>query len=230
MEKTKGIYKRSDGRWEARYKKGVGPDGRAKYGSVYGASKEEVMKKREEIAPKTLEVVYPDQLNLLILGAGSHGRDVMEIAESHHIFNKISFLDDVVEGDNIIGKCSDAASLRSEYPCAFVAIGDSRKRKKLAMYLKTHHFLIPKFVASTATVSINAAIGEGTVIMAQTNIGSAKIGDFCIIAPGCTISSDVDIEDNVRIDTGAIIDRDSYLPTGTWVKSGEIYNKKRRSA
>ena len=230
MEQTKGVYKRSDGRWEARYKKGVGPDGRAKYGAVYGASKEEVIKKREAIAPSSTEIVYPTELNLLILGAGSHGRDVMEIAESLHIFNKIKFLDDVAQGDNIIGKCSEAASLRSEYPCAFVAVGDNKKRKKLATYLKTHHFLIPKLVSPTATISSNADIGEGTVVMSQANVGSCKIGDFCIIAPSCVISSDVVMENNVRIDTGAIIARDSYLPCNTWVKSGEIYSKKRQTA
>lgn len=33
-------------------------------------------------------------------------------------------------------------------------------------------------------------IGDGTVIMAQANIGAAEIGSGCIIAPGCNISSD----------------------------------------
>lgn len=228
MEKTKGVYKRTDGRWEARYKKGVGPDGRAKYGAVYGSSKEEVIKRRADIIPDT--TVYPMELNLLILGAGSHGRDVMEIAESLHIFNKISFLDDNIEGENIIGKCTDAVDFRTEYPCAFVAIGDNKKRKKLATYLKTHHFLIPKLVATNATISSNATIGEGTVIMSLANLGSVKIGNNCIIAPSCTVSTDVEIEDNVRIDTGAIVARDSYIPSNTWVKSGEIYNKKRKTA
>jgi len=230
MEKTKGVYKRSDGRWEARYKKGVGPDGRAKYGAVYGSSKEEVIKKREEIAPQNLPTVYPDQLNLLILGAGSHGRDVMEIAESHHIFNKISFLDDFAEGDNIIGKCSDAASLREEYPCAFVAIGDNKRRKKLAMYLKAHHFLIPKLVASTATVSSNAVIGEGTVIMPQANVGACNVGDFCIIAQSSNINTDSVVSNFAMVDCGAIVSRGAILGETAIVKSGEIYSKKSNTA
>jgi len=32
------IYKRKDGRWEARYVKEIGPDGKKKYGSVYADS------------------------------------------------------------------------------------------------------------------------------------------------------------------------------------------------
>ena len=228
MEKTKGVYKRTDGRWEARYKKGVGPDGRAKYGAVYGSSKEEVIKRRNDIIPDT--TVYPTELNLLILGAGSHGRDVMEIAESLHIFNKISFLDDNIEGENIIGKCTEAVDFRTEYPCAFVAIGDNKKRKKLATYLKTHHFLIPKLVATNATISSNAVIGEGTVIMSQANVGACNVGDFCIIAQSCNINTDSVISDYAMVDCGAIVSRGGVLGECGIVKTGEIYSKKVRTA
>lgn len=230
MEKTKGVYKRSDGRWEARYKKGVGADGKTKYGAVYGVSKEEVIEKREKIAPSRNEESYPNELNLLILGAGSHGRDVMEIAESLHVFNKISFLDDKKEGDNIIGKCSDAANFRTEYPCAFVAIGDNKKRKKYALYLKTHHFLIPKLVSATATVSSNAIIGEGSVVMAQANVGACNVGKYCIIAQSSNINTDSIIADFSMVDCGAIVSRGVRLNEFGIVKSGEIYSKKSRTA
>lgn len=226
MGKANGIYRRSDNRWEARYKKGIGPDGRAVYGSVYGATREEVEQKRLNLVGDQSDKRVPTELNLLILGAGSHGRDIMEIAESLHVFNKISFLDDIVEGKDIIGRCKDAARFRNEYPCAFVAIGDNKKRKQYASFLKDRNFLIPKLVAPTATISSNAKLGEGTVIMSQANLGAANIGKFCIIAPSCTISSDVEIEDHVRIDSGAIIPRGAKLPNGIWVKSGEIYQKR----
>lgn len=34
--KEASIYKRKDGRWEARYVKEIGVDGKKRYGSVYG--------------------------------------------------------------------------------------------------------------------------------------------------------------------------------------------------
>ncbi len=40
------IYKRKDGRWEARYVKSVNPDGSKKYGSVYGRSYREAREKQ----------------------------------------------------------------------------------------------------------------------------------------------------------------------------------------
>ena len=40
------IYKRKDGRWEARYVKGIGTDGKKKYGSVYGSTYKEAREKQ----------------------------------------------------------------------------------------------------------------------------------------------------------------------------------------
>ena len=41
------IYKRKDGRWEARYVKEIKSDGTKKYGSVYAESYKEVKEKRQ---------------------------------------------------------------------------------------------------------------------------------------------------------------------------------------
>ncbi len=48
--KETNIYKRKDGRWEARYVKEIGLDGRKKYGSVYGRTYTEAQQKRLEIS------------------------------------------------------------------------------------------------------------------------------------------------------------------------------------
>ncbi len=230
MGKANGIYQRSDNRWEARYKKGIDDRGRAIYGSVYGATREEAAQKRYELVGHRDDEPVSMELNLLILGAGSHGRDVMEIAQSLHVFNKISFLDDYVEGDNIVGKCSEALKYKQEYPCAFVAIGDNKKRKKYAKYLKDCNFLIPKLISHNATVSSNAIIGEGTAIMSQANVGACKVGDFCIIAQSSNINTNSVIDNYSIVDCGAIIMRGAYVGETSTVKSGEIHSKKRKTA
>lgn len=46
-KKGENIYKRKDGRWEARYKKKVAENGRIVYGSIYGRTYREVKEKRE---------------------------------------------------------------------------------------------------------------------------------------------------------------------------------------
>ena len=53
----RNIYKRKDGRWEGRYFKGYGADGKRKYNSIYGKTYNEVKEKLEKI--KTGILNYP---------------------------------------------------------------------------------------------------------------------------------------------------------------------------
>ena len=47
-KKATNVFKRKDGRWEARYVKGVSEAGKKKYASVYGRSFEEAKNKRDQ--------------------------------------------------------------------------------------------------------------------------------------------------------------------------------------
>lgn len=222
-EKIKGVYKRNDGRWEARYVKGYSENGRAMYGAVYGQTKEDVIKKRNDIFCVGGEETQPPvRMNLLILGAGSHGQSVKEIAESLRVFQKISFLDDKETGEEIIGKCSDALKFKDEYPCAFVAIGDNEVRRKYATFLKDCNFLIPNIISLAANISKDAKIGEGVVIMPQSTVGNAEIGDFCILASNSLVNYGCTIGAYCHIDCGGIILKGNTLKNGTTVESGKV--------
>jgi UDP-N-acetylbacillosamine N-acetyltransferase len=72
--------------------------------------------------------------NLLILGAGGHGRVVREVAEAMGVFDKIDFLDDNSEIE--IGTLEDNEKLFGEYKYAFPAFGDSNLRMKWMEKLK----------------------------------------------------------------------------------------------
>lgn len=54
-KKGENIYKRKDGRWEARYIKGYDGDGRIRYGFCYGKSYKEAKEKRDAIRPGMFE-------------------------------------------------------------------------------------------------------------------------------------------------------------------------------
>ena len=253
-EKTKGIYKRNEGRWEARFRVGVNADGRARYRSVYAQTREEVIAKRqaaeaEILAAKTrkrptefnlifnisltlslviqflVEIIVkkrPTEFNLLIIGAGTHGKDVYEIARSLHVFRKISFLDDSVQGENIIGRCSDLLKYRSQYPCAFVAIGDNKLRRRYAELLREYNFLIPSIVSQAANVSGMAQIGDGVAILPLARVGDAELGDFTIVASNGVVNSSAVLGKYCHVDCGAIVKKEARVKDGTWVKSGEI--------
>ncbi len=224
--KEKYVYRRNDGRWEARYVKGITEKGKTVYGCVYGKTEVEVIKKRQNLVGDTdNRKVFPTKLNLLILGAGSHGMNVKEVAESLRIFNKIKFLDDKVTGEDIIGTCKEALKFRDEYICAFVAIGDNKKRKKFAEFLKERNFITPSIVAPSATVSAKAVIGDGVAILPNSTVNESVIGDFCILASNSLVNNNAELGDYSHVDCGGIVLKGKKVPEGTFVKSGDIYGK-----
>ena len=220
----RGIYKRNEGRWEARYKKGVDENGRALYASVYAKTREEVIEKRKlKIGLMSPDEASLHEMNLLILGAGMHGRDVYEIAYSLHVFKKISFLDDNAVGDNIIGKCTEALRFKREYPCAFVAIGDNKKRRKYAEILKNCGFLMPSIVSPAASISSKATIGEGVAILPQVTVSEATIGDFCILASNSLVNGGAEVGAYSHVDCGGIVRKGRKVPKETHIKDGTIF-------
>lgn len=58
------IYKRNDGRWEARYVKEIDADGKKKYASVYAWRYSEVKEKRQRIQQSMASVSPPAQLSV----------------------------------------------------------------------------------------------------------------------------------------------------------------------
>ena len=229
MKKEKLVYQRKDGRWEARYKKGLSPEGRALYGAVYGATREEVLEKRGEITggANSVTIKEPTEMRLLILGAGIHGRDVCEIAKSLHIFTKIFFLDDNAEGEDIIGKCRDAVRFRKDFPCAFIAIGDNRIRKKYAKLLMDCGFLMPSIVSPEASVSGNAKVGSGTAILPQARVGEAEIGDCCILGSNSLVNSGAKVGNYSHVECGSIIMKGNKVPEAVTTRSGEIFRNEK---
>ncbi len=226
QEQERYVYKRKDGRWEARFIKGYSESGKPVFGAVYAKTRAEAVAKRTAVTggPKETAVNH-SQLNLLILGAGSHGSDIKEIAENMHIFKHIRFLDDNIERDDVIGKCSEALKFRSEYPCAFIAIGDNKVRRKYAKFLRNKNFLMPNIISPMASLSSQADLGEGIAILPQSTVGAAKVGDFVIITPNSLVNSESEIGSFTRIDNGAIVLKGKRVPECTWIKTGEIYGK-----
>ena len=201
------VRQRKDGTFEARYKNGRNGKGRTSYASCYGKTYEEAVEKRDKALEKLLIKNNPPVgLNLLILGAGSHGQEVREIAESLHIFQKIDFLDDDMNNPNAIGAWEDYKDLKDSYNTAIVAVGNEYTRKLWFAKLSDAGFIIPTLVHPSAIVSQNATIGAGTVICARATISSgAQIGSGCIISVGVALGRDEIIDDWKHIDARGVV-------------------------
>lgn len=201
MRTGDNIRRRSDGRFEARYIKGRSLDGRAVYGYCYGKTWEEAARKREEALRRTATV---REMNLLILGAGSHGREVRELAESLRVFRRIAFLDD--EKPEAIGPCRALERYVDAYPVAIPAVGDQALRMRWMGELARAGFILPVLIHPGAVVSPSAQVGYGTVICARTAVGNgAVIGRGCIVASGATIDREVVLPDGTHVDCGQVV-------------------------
>ena len=203
MRTGDNIRQRADGRFEARYPKGRDQRGRIIYGCCYGRTYEEASEKRESILRQGQLV---REMNLLILGAGSHGQEVRELAQSLNLFRRIAFLDDSAEKTEVIGPCADLARYVHEYPIAIPAVGDHDLRMRWLEELAGAGFVLPVLIHPGAVVSPSAAIGYGTVICARATVGAgAVIGKGCIVSSGATIDRNVLIPDGTHIDCGRVV-------------------------
>jgi len=165
----------------------------------------------------------PRSMNLLILGAGSHGHAVKETAELLGVFQKISFLDDHATGADVVGKCSDYQHFLAEYPAAFVAIGDNTLRCDFTEKLKAAGYIIPRLIHPDTTISKDVKIGDGTIICAQATINTgAVIGESCIIATNSMVGFDANIGSYSHIDCGAMIMKGAVVNEMSTIESGTI--------
>lgn len=208
MRTGENIRRRADGRFEARYAKSRDERGRIVYGYCYGRTYEEARRKREEALRRTVRV---RELNLLILGAGSHGQEVGELARSLNVFRKISFLDD--GAPEALGPCTGLERWLEEYPAAIPAVGDWTLRRRWLEELAAAGFALPVLIHPSATVSPSAELGYGTVVCARAVIGpGARVGRGCIISGG------------------AALDRDAVLEEGGYVGCGQVVPAARKDA
>lgn len=206
MKTGDNIRFRTDGRYEARYKKGRLPNGKIQYGYCYGKTIEEAEEKRDyEI--NRLNKKNKKELNLLVLGAGAQGLEVLDIANNLRIFSRISLLDDDSQKNNIIGKWSDAKKLVGEYPVAIVAVADKYLRSKWTNMLRGYGYIIPTLIHPTAYIPTGTIIGSGTVISARVTIATGVIiGEGCIITSGSIVP-----KQTIMADWG-YFDFDTYEP------------------
>ena len=202
MKTGSNIRLRKDGRYEARYIKGRDENGKILYGYCYGTSYQEAETKREKRIRRLQQI---REMNLLILGSGSHGQEVKELAQSLRIFRKISFLDDIYP-NRAIGPCRNFEQYLDEYPVAIPAIGDTKVRMRWMEELIRARFVIPTLIHPTAIISPSAEIGTGTVICARVTVGTgAVIGKGCIVSSGATVNRNVTLNDWEYVECGETV-------------------------
>lgn len=164
--------------------------------------------------------------NLIIIGAGGHGKVCADVAELMGYYKEITFLDDVNKGvffgHKIVGKISDFIKFidNTDY---FVAIGNPKVRENIFEELEKYKTNIVSLIHPSAIIARSAEIGQGTIIAAGSVINpNSRIGKGCIVNTASSIDHDAIIEDFVHVASGAHLAGTVYVGKRTWLGVGSV--------
>jgi sugar O-acyltransferase (sialic acid O-acetyltransferase NeuD family) len=148
----------------------------------------------------------------LIVGAGGHGRVVLDILAQMGTQETVGFLDSNaalqgrrVDGVPVHGSMRELAEVRDRLgvECAVVAIGDNGVRRAFADQLEHAGIELVNAIHPSANVARNASLGRNIVI-----------------AAGALVCAHCQIGDSVILNTGCIVDHESLIGTATHVCPG----------
>lgn len=162
--------------------------------------------------------------NLIILGAGGHGRVVAEIAKLMSCYKEIVFLDDK-RPTNVLpyrygGKCDDFRLYLENYDF-IVAIGNAVIRHRFQNEVEETGGHIATLIHPSAIISPNVEIGRGTVVMAGAIVNTGtRIGKGVILNTASSVDHDCVLDDFCHVSVGAHLCGTVHLGMETWIAAG----------
>jgi UDP-perosamine 4-acetyltransferase len=168
-------------------------------------------------------------MRIIIVGAGGHGRVVLDILRAEGQYEIAGFVDATpalagrrVEGLPVFGPANVLPKVRQQrIHGAVVAIGDCRVRQKYAQLLKEQGFQLVNAVHPRATVAPSATLGENVVIATNACVcAHATIGNSVILNTSCVVDHECQIGDGVHICPGAILGGRVRVEPEAWIGLG----------
>lgn len=148
------------------------------------------------------------QKKLIIVGAGGHGKVILDVAMRNG-YVIMGFLDDNPDlkelgGHPVIGRCADAVKYAPEAEFV-IGIGSNVIREHLVEMLDGK-VTWATLVHPTAYIGLSVEIGEGTLVMPQASVNAfAKVGRHCIINTSSVVEHDNVIDDFAHVSSGAAL-------------------------
>ena len=152
-------------------------------------------------------------MDVVIIGAGGHGKVVLDIlacAQQHRV---VGFLDSdpnlhgsKVAGVTVLGGLNQLIKLKQQkVRGAITAIGDNRVRTKFAQELVDAGFELISAVHPSSVVARSATIGKNVVI-----------------AAGAVVCTETQIADSVIVNTSAVVDHECVIGQGVHICPGAL--------
>jgi len=165
--------------------------------------------------------------NLLIVGAGGHGKVVADTAQATGAWEEIAFIDDRYPELHetlslpVVGKINSISKFKGSFSDIIVAIGDAVFRLSLIQHFVNEGFHLPSLIHPTAWVSQSVEINEGCVVFAQAAVNAdVQIGRGSIINTGATVDHDCMIGDGVHICPGVHLAGETHVGHASWIGIG----------
>ena len=186
--------------------------------------------------------------DLVILGAGGHGRELLDIVEAMNAeerrWNVLGFLasDDehpervAARGLEVLGDPSLIGELRCDY---VVGIGNPATRRRIDVAAEGAGGTPVTLVHPTAIVGGANTIGPGCVLAAYSvvttnvvlgrsvhlNVGASvshdgRLGDYTILAPGARFAGGVTTGEGVDVGVGAVVRPSTTIGAAAVVGAG----------
>jgi UDP-perosamine 4-acetyltransferase len=163
------------------------------------------LSRRERGPDKTsrfaLHVPDNPSMVVLIVGAGGHGKVVLDILRAAGEHNPIGFIDadtslagTTIGGLPVFGPANQLPKLQRKCKAAIIAIGDNRTRRSYAQTLIEQGFELVSAIHPTACVS-----------------SSARIGKNVVVAAGAIVCAEAVIADSAIVNTAAVVDHECEI-------------------
>ena len=149
---------------------------------------------------------------LILLGAGGHGKSVLDLLLSADAFDIAGLVDAAprlsnVLGCPVLGTEDELPALRAAgVTAAHPAIGDNAQRLAAAARLLAHGFALPALLHPTALPGRESVLGEGCVVMARAVVGpGARIGRLALVNTGAIVEHDCDVGEGAHLGPGSVL-------------------------
>ena len=156
---------------------------------------------------------------IIIIGAGGHGRVIADIVKSAGD-TVLGFLDDNPAGSNsIVGAVNDCVKFKDKL--FIIAIGNNEVRKNISIKYPDLNYYTA--IHPSAIISDFAIIGRGTCVMPGAVIAAgAKVGAHCIVNTNAVIEHDCVLEDYVHVSPSATLCGTVRVGEGTHIGAGAV--------
>jgi sugar O-acyltransferase (sialic acid O-acetyltransferase NeuD family) len=174
--------------------------------------------------------------NILIIGAGQHGRVVSNILRTSRLtrknFSVIGFLDDNNKLKNtklddvpVLGSFADLPEITQKTKAKFVIMGISNRhmdiREKYFNALIRAKFDSVNAMHDTAVIDKKSIIGKGNVFNPNCVVNAfARVGNNCVIYSNSVIEHEDVISDNVFLGPGVILTANIKIGKNTFLGAG----------